>query len=113
MSCLFCDIIAKKIPAEIVYESDDVIAFHDIAPQAPLHLLIIPKKHLSNVLAFTSNDATLLTSLFTAINIIVNKFNLTQNGFRIVTNTGEDGGQTVDHLHFHLLGGRSLTWPPG
>ncbi len=113
MNCLFCDIVAKKIPAEIIYESKHTIAFHDISPQAPTHILIIPKLHFSNILALTQNDTEIMNSLFKAINKISNQLSLTKNGFRIVTNTGQDGGQTVDHLHFHLLAGRALTWPPG
>jgi histidine triad (HIT) family protein len=112
MNCLFCDIATKKIPAEIVYESELILAFKDIAPKAPSHLLIIPKKHMDNVLDFTPNDGTLLTALMMAIKCIAEKESLSA-GFRIVTNTGKDGGQTVKHIHFHLLGGRPLKWPPG
>lgn len=113
MSCIFCDIVAKKIPAKIVYESDDVLAFEDISPQAPIHILIIPKKHISNILEIESNDGKLLGNLLEAIRELVSKYNLNERGFRVVTNTGDEGGQTVHHLHFHLLGGRPLSWPPG
>ena len=112
MTCLFCNIVNKKIPATIVYESDTVIAFNDISPQAPTHILVIPKQHINNILGFTSNNATLLADLFSAIQSIA-KNNSLDNGFRVVTNTGVNGGQTVNHIHFHILGGRILNWPPG
>ena len=112
MACLFCDIVNKKIPADIVYESATVLAFKDISPQAPIHVLIIPKQHIDNVLGFTPNDGKLLSELMLAIKNIAKKQAL-KNGFRIVTNTGQEGGQEVNHLHFHLLGGRKLSWPPG
>ncbi len=113
MNCIFCSIIEKKIPAKIVYESESVIAFHDINPQAPIHIIVIPKAHLQNILKLSKINATLLSQLLESIQAIVKDLKLEDNGFRIVTNTGEDGGQTVDHLHFHILGGRHLNWPPG
>ena len=112
MTCLFCKISEKTIPATILYETDDVLAFRDISPQAPTHILVIPKKHLGNILEINKNDDTLLGNIIRAIQDIASKEGL-DNGFRIVTNTGEDGGQTVGHLHFHLMGGRHLQWPPG
>ena len=112
MACLFCNIVNKKIPADIVYESETVLAFKDISPQAPIHVLIIPKQHIDNVLGFTPNDGKLLSDLMLAIKNIAKKQAL-ENGFRIVTNTGQESGQEVNHLHFHLLGGRKLSWPPG
>ena len=112
MACLFCNIVNKKIPTDIVYESETVLAFKDISPQAPIHVLIIPKQHIDNVLGFTPNDGKLLSDLMLAIKNIAKKQAL-ENGFRIVTNTGQESGQEVNHLHFHLLGGRKLSWPPG
>ena len=91
--CIFCKIANKEIPTQAVYEDDMVIAFNDLEPQAPVHVLVIPKKHIASLLA--------------------TKLNIAETGFRIVANTGEEGGQTVQHLHFHLLGGRSMQWPPG
>jgi len=113
MTCIFCEIVNKNIPSNIVYETDDVLAFEDISPQAPVHILIIPKKHIANVLEIESNDGKLLEYLLEAIRVLVAKFDLNERGFRVVTNTGDEGGQTVHHLHFHLLGGRPLSWPPG
>lgn len=113
MTCIFCEIVKKNIPANIVYESDDILAFEDISPQAPTHILIIPKKHVANILEIESNDGKLLENLLEAIRELVSKLNLKDRGFRVVTNTGDEGGQTVHHLHFHLLGGRPLSWPPG
>lgn len=113
MTCIFCEIVNKNIPSNIVYETDDVLAFEDISPQAPVHILIIPKKHIANVLEIESNDGKLLENLLEAIRVLVAKFDLNERGFRVVTNTGDEGGQTVHHLHFHLLGGRPLSWPPG
>ena len=112
MACLFCEIVNKKIPADIVYESETVLAFKDISPQAPIHVLIIPKQHIDNVLGFTPNDGKLLSDLMLAIKNTAKKQAL-ENGFRIITNTGQESGQEVNHLHFHLLGGRKLSWPPG
>jgi len=111
--CLFCKIAKGEIPGDIVYETDEIIAFNDINPQAPVHVLIIPKRHMDNVLEFDSNDGKLLVEITKAVNHIVEQNNLKENGFRVVTNTGSDGGQAVFHLHFHLLGGRAFSWPPG
>ncbi len=112
MTCIFCKITEKKIPATIIYETEDVLAFRDITPQAPCHILIIPKKHIGNILEINKNDDTLLGNIVRAVQAIASKEGM-DNGFRIVTNTGEDGGQTGGHLHFHLMGGRHLQWPPG
>lgn len=109
-NCIFCKIIDKQIPSNLVKEHDDYIAIRDINPQAPTHILIVPKEHIRNVAEFS--DATALGKLFHAAKEIVESEKLT-NGFRIVINTGDDGGQTVDHLHIHVLGGRALGWPPG
>ena len=112
--CIFCRIAAKEIPAAAVYEDDAVIAFKDLEPQAPVHVLIIPKKHLASVLDFAEEDRALAAHILTTVlPQIARELGIADGGFRLVTNTGADGGQTVGHLHFHLLGGRSLAWPPG
>jgi histidine triad (HIT) family protein len=108
--CLFCKIIAKQIPSNPVTENEDLIAIRDINPQAPTHILIIPKHHAKDITEMS--DAALTGRLFAAAKSIAQSEGLT-NGFRLVVNTGSDGGQTVDHLHIHLLGGRGLGWPPG
>lgn len=112
-SCIFCNIVNGRVPVEIVLESSDAICFKDITPQAPHHYLIIPKQHLRSVLDFTIKDDTLLNEVFGLIQEVVKLKNLEKTGFRVVTNTGSFGGQSVDHVHFHLLGGRQMNWPPG
>ena len=109
---LFERIIARQIPASIVYETDDVIAFRDIAPQAPTHILVVPKRPIPAVSAADDADGALLGRLLLAARDIARAEGL-GSGFRLVVNNGPDGGQTVDHLHVHLLGGRQLSWPPG
>jgi histidine triad (HIT) family protein len=111
--CLFCRIIKKEIPGRIVYEDDAVLAFEDINPQAPVHILVVPKKHIDSLSNLTKADHDLIGSLFLIVNSLAKTRNLAQAGFRTVVNTGPDGGQTVYHLHVHLLGGRQMTWPPG
>ncbi|HHW55085.1 MAG: histidine triad nucleotide-binding protein [bacterium] len=111
--CIFCRIVAKEIPSEIVYEDDTVLAFKDINPQAPVHLLLIPKRHIPTLLELTEADGELLAHIYAVIRQLAREHGLDEKGFRTVVNTGDDGGQTVYHLHFHLLGGRSLQWPPG
>ena len=108
---IFKKIIDKEIPAKIVYEDDHCLAFHDVAPQAPIHLLVIPKKEISSIDAIMDEDAELLGHLWVVIRDLAQKFEL-GNGYRVVINCGEEGGQTVDHLHFHLIGGRAMGWPP-
>jgi histidine triad (HIT) family protein len=110
--CLFCKIISKEIPAKIAYESDDVIAFHDIHPQAPTHLLFIPKKHIASLDDINSSDDSLMGSLLYQISQFAKKEKFSENGYRIVNNIGNHGGQTVFHIHFHLLAGKSFGWPP-
>ncbi|WP_371417448.1 histidine triad nucleotide-binding protein [Granulicella sp. S190] len=110
--CLFCRIVAGDIPANRVYEDEFCIGFPDINPQAPTHLLIIPKQHIASTAKSDAKDAALLGSLMSAAAEIARSENLSK-GYRIVVNTGDDGGQTVNHLHLHLLGGRHMTWPPG
>jgi histidine triad (HIT) family protein len=110
--CLFCKISAGTIPVTRLFENDHVLAFPDINPQAPVHILIIPKRHFGSLAHTSSSEADLLVQLLTAANEVAQQQHL-ENGFRIVINTGPDGGQTVDHLHLHLLGGRHMHWPPG
>lgn len=112
-NCLFCKIAAGKIPSNKAYEDDAVLAFHDIAPQAPVHVLIIPKKHVASVLELTQGDGALFYHMVEVANSLAKELHIAESGFRLVTNAGEDGGQSVKHLHLHLLGGRSLKWPPG
>ena len=111
MNCLFCSIVEGKIPASKVYENDLVIAFDDINPQAPTHVLVIPKAHFENAAELAANDAQILGELFAVARKVADERALT--GYRTVFNTGADAGQTVFHAHLHLLGGRSLSWPPG
>lgn len=113
MDCVFCKIIKKEIPAKVVYEDDQVIAFHDANPQAPIHLLIVPKEHIASILDIDEENSEVLKDIFRVAQNIAKENNIDKKGFRLVVNTGEEGGQTVHHLHFHLLGGRFLTWPPG
>ena len=108
MDCLFCKIACGDIPARKVYEDDAILAFHDIAPQAPVHVLIIPKTHIASVDAVTAENAAAVTASLTAIPKIAALCGLT-NGYRLITNCGEDGCQSVKHLHFHLLGGKKLS----
>ena len=110
---IFSKIIAKKIPADIVYESDNVLAFRDIHPQAPTHILVIPKKPLADLRQASSGDRETLGDLLLAASEIARKQGLDESGYRIVINNGEGAGQTVFHLHLHLLGRRRFTWPPG
>ena len=110
--CLFCKIAAKQIPAKIVYEDPDVFAFEDIGPQAPTHLLICPRKHIVSLEDVTDEDELMLGHLQTVAAKLARQRDLKQ-GFRTVINTGQNAGQSVPHLHLHLLGGRSMGWPPG
>ncbi|MEQ8407268.1 MAG: histidine triad nucleotide-binding protein [Gammaproteobacteria bacterium] len=111
--CLFCKIISGDIPSNKVYSDEHVYAFHDINPAAPTHILVIPRKHLHNVAASEGEDEALLGKLLLAANKIATQEGLEEDGFRYVINTNDNGGQTVYHLHLHILGGRQMTWPPG
>ncbi len=111
--CIFCKIIKKEIPTKILYEDEELLAFPDIAPQAPIHILIVPKKHIANNLVLTEKDLALMPNVFKVINKLSQDLGIAQSGFRVVNNCLKDGGQAVDHMHFHLLGGRSMKWPPG
>ncbi len=110
--CLFCRIVAGEIPSDRVFEDDDVIAFRDIAPRAPTHVLVIPRRHVPDAQSLTEADAPLLAAIFAALRRVADAEGVAA-GHRIVTNVGANAGQSVFHLHFHLLGGRSLSWPPG
>jgi histidine triad (HIT) family protein len=111
--CLFCRIVRGEIPATHVYEDDAVLAFRDIAPRSPTHILVVPKKHIGSVADLTEDDGPLLGRLFGAIAHIARDEGIADAGYRVVSNVGRWGGQTVDHLHFHLMGGRAFEWPPG
>ena len=111
--CLFCKIVQKTIPAKIVHEDERSVAFDDINPQAPVHSLIIPKQHVSTVQDCRDQASDLLAHLLVICAKVAKQKGLSESGYRIVTNTGRDAGQTVFHLHFHVLGGRHLSWPPG
>lgn len=109
---IFKKIIAKEISANIVYEDDQCLAFHDVAPQAPTHVLVIPKKEIESIDDLADDDVELVGHMWMVIRNLARELNL-GDGYRVVVNCGRDGGQSVDHLHFHLLGGRSMAWPPG
>lgn len=110
---IFGKIIRKEIPAKIVHEDDLCLAFHDVAPQAPIHVLVIPKKPIVSIAQLSSEDASLMGHIMLTIQQVAKQLGLAESGYRVVANTGSDGGQSVDHLHFHILGGRALKWPPG
>ncbi|GAC1378730.1 MAG: histidine triad nucleotide-binding protein [Ktedonobacteraceae bacterium] len=112
-NCLFCKIAEGQIPSKIVYQDEDVIAFEDINPQAPQHILLIPRRHIPSMSELTSEDGPLLSTLFVIAVKLAHKLGLDEQGYRFVTNVGPDAGQSVFHLHFHLLGGRKFGWPPG
>jgi diadenosine tetraphosphate (Ap4A) HIT family hydrolase len=111
--CLFCGIIDGKIKANVVYQDDSVVAFKDIAPKAPVHILIIPRKHLVSVADICEQDRTLVGQIFRVAAKLARDQGVANSGFRIVVNSGPDAGQSVFHLHYHLLGGRRMSWPPG
>ncbi|MDQ4144205.1 MAG: histidine triad nucleotide-binding protein [Actinomycetota bacterium] len=110
--CLFCKIASKEIPAEIVHETEETVAFKDINPAAPTHVLVIPKRHIVSAQDLTKEDGGLLGEMFEAMGAVVDGAGL-GGGHRIVTNVGGDAGQSVHHLHFHVIGGRDMSWPPG
>jgi histidine triad (HIT) family protein len=111
--CLFCKILAGEIPADIIFESESTIAFRDINPRAPTHVLIIPRQHVATINDIEPQHEELVGSLFSAAKAIASAEGLSEDGYRVVMNCNEAAGQTVFHLHLHLLGGRALTWPPG
>jgi histidine triad (HIT) family protein len=110
---LFCKIIAKEIPADVVYEDDEVLAFRDIRPQAPVHILIIPKKHIPKIADITEADEGLIGKLVFVASELAKKEGIAETGYRLVFNNGPNAGQEVYHVHLHLFGGRKFTWPPG
>ena len=112
-NCLFCKIIDGDIPAKLVYEDDMVIAFNDINPQAPTHILILPRKHIDTLNHLTTNDTLIVGHMIQVGQQLANKLGHAENGYRLVMNCNGDGGQTVFHIHLHLLAGRQLDWPPG
>jgi len=112
MDCLFCKIVAGDIPSTKIYEDEKVYAFLDIDPKAPFHAIVIPKEHISSAAEIDGSNSSLIAAVFEAIAKIAKAENL-ERGFRVVNNCGEDGGQTVGHIHFHLLARRNLAWPPG
>ena len=111
--CLFCKIVEKKIPADIVYESEDVIAFKDIEPKAPIHCLIIPKKHISTINDIDGSNSNIIGLMYEAAAQLARTLNVDKDGYRVVMNCNSNGGQTVYHIHLHFLAGRQLNWPPG
>jgi len=111
--CIFCEIVKKRVPANIVYEDERVIAFRDVNPQAPVHLLIVPKTHVPTIMDLSSRDKDLIGEIYLLAQKLASQESIAQCGFRIVANCNADAGQGVFHIHFHLLGGRKLTWPPG
>jgi histidine triad (HIT) family protein len=110
---IFSKIIRKEIPAKVVYEDDQCLAFYDVAPQAPVHVLVIPKKPIESLEQLTAEDAPLMGHLWQVIQRVARQERVAESGYRVVVNCGHQGGQSVDHLHFHILGGRDLAWPPG
>lgn len=110
--CIFCKIAAGEIPSNKAYEDDKVLAFYDLDPQAPTHILVIPKEHIKSAAEINESNSTLVAHIFEVAAKLAKELNL-DNGFRVVTNCGESAGQSVHHIHFHLLGGRDFTWPPG
>lgn len=110
---IFSKIIRKEIPAKVVYEDEQCLAFYDVAPQAPVHVLVIPKKPIESLEQLTAEDAPLMGHLWQVIQRVARQEQVAESGYRVVVNCGQQGGQSVDHLHFHILGGRDLTWPPG
>jgi histidine triad (HIT) family protein len=111
--CIFCKIINKEISSEIIYEDNNSIAFKDINPQAPVHILIIPKKHIKSLVDINKNDKVILGHLLYVAKDLASKLNISQKGFRIILNSGLESGQSVWHIHFHVIGGRKMSWPPG
>jgi histidine triad (HIT) family protein len=113
MGCLFCDIVSGRIPSKKAFEDDAVLAFHDINPQAPTHVLVIPKKHIASLIDLAPEDDALVGALVRTARDLARQLGLGERGFRLVLNCGGDAGYSVFHVHLHLLGGRALGWPPG
>ena len=114
MDCLFCKIAGGEIPSKFIYEDESVVAFRDINPQAPQHILIVPRKHIESINAFEDDDKNLAAHILVdVVPKLAKDLKIDESGYRVVINTGDEGGQTVHHLHVHLMGGRSMQWPPG
>jgi histidine triad (HIT) family protein len=111
--CIFCKIVLGEIPSRKIYEDDEILAFHDVAPQAPVHFLVIPKRHIGNLMELAPEDAALAGRLVFRAQKIAQELGCSEKGARFVFNCKRDGGQTVNHVHLHVLGGRALAWPPG
>ena len=111
--CLFCRIVRGEVPSDRVHEDDEVIAFRDIAPRAPTHVLVIPRRHIASAAELTVADGPLLGRMFEVLAGIARQEGIERRGYRVVTNVGPEAGQSVPHLHLHLLGGRPMSWPPG
>ncbi len=112
MDCVFCKIANNEIPSKKIYEDEEIVAFNDLEPQAPVHILIIPKEHIENTNHISERNCDIIGKIFMVAAKIAKEYHL-ENGYRIVNNCGQDGGQTVKHLHFHLMGGRKMEWPAG
>ena len=112
-TCLFCRISSGEIPARLAHQDEHVVAFHDINPQAPVHVLVIPRKHVASVAVMGDDDGEMAGRLFVAARNLARELGIAESGYRVVINAGADAGQTVDHIHLHILGGRHLKWPPG
>lgn len=113
MDCIFCKIANKEINSSFVYEDEDIVVFHDVNPVAPVHLLAIPKKHISSIMEIGELEDSISSRILKIISKIAKDMKIDEEGFRIVSNTGAGAGQSVGHLHFHILGGRKFSWPPG
>ncbi len=111
--CIFCKIVRNEIPAQLVYQDNLILAFRDVNPVAPVHVLIIPKKHITGVLELSESDSETIQRIWLVIPKLAQELGVAEKGFRVVVNSGSAAGQSVPHLHFHLLGGRALSWPPG
>ena len=111
--CIFCKIINKELPSDIIYEDDIVIAFKDLSPQSPEHFLVIPKAHIESANDINEDNASIIGHIFVVISRLAKELGIDKDGYRIVNNCGENGQQTVPHLHYHVLAGRKLNWPPG
>lgn len=113
MDCIFCRIASGALPAKVLFEEDDLLAFHDVNPQAPHHVLVIPRRHVRDLNGIAEEEGALVGRLILAARRAAGLVGMKERGYRIVINTGDDGGQTVSHLHVHAIGGRQMTWPPG
>jgi len=111
--CLFCRIVAGDVPAQVVHESEHAVAFRDLNPQAPLHVLVVPRRHVDNAAAVSRDDAEITADMLITARRVAEAEGVAESGYRLVFNVGDDGGNTVGHLHLHVLGGRRLGWPPG